>query len=189
MRILISAAFAASIAASPAIAQVYTNEPGNRPPADSTTHSQVIIPSRDEGYREPYESDFTRWDRADRESRNSLPVADPGTRYRKYDWDRPEPGRNGYFADDYRSPFTVNPKPLKLSDRVYRGRDARYYCRRWDGTTMLIEAGESVLGDRLAVGGSQTLRVLAAADAGVADAIARRDLRCGGVVVISVPVS
>src|SRR3546814_19987258 len=51
---------------------------------------------------------------------------------------------------------------LGYGDRVYRGYDGRYYCRRDDGTTGLIigAIGGGLLGDALAPGDSRTLGVL-----------------------------
>ncbi|MBX9813761.1 MAG: glycine zipper 2TM domain-containing protein [Sphingomonas sp.] len=48
---------------------------------------------------------------------------------------------------------------MSRNDRVYRGRDGRYYCRRNDGTTGLIVGGlgGGVLGNLIAPGGSKTL--------------------------------
>ena len=48
---------------------------------------------------------------------------------------------------------------MNRDDRIYRGRDNRYYCRRSDGTTGLIigAVGGGVLGNIIAPGGSKTL--------------------------------
>lgn len=79
-------------------------------------------------------------------------------RGRGYNWNRPDPRYNGYYADNYyrrgNSPYYLN-----RNDRVYRGRDGRYYCRRNDGTTGLIVGGlgGGVLGNVIAPGGSKTL--------------------------------
>lgn len=53
-------------------------------------------------------------------------------------------------------------------DRIYRGSDNRYYCRRDDGTTGLIIGGISggVLGHIIAPGGSKTLGAIIGAGAG-----------------------
>lgn len=57
---------------------------------------------------------------------------------------------------------------LGRNDRIYRGYNGRYYCRRSDGTTGLIIGGISggVLGSLLANGGSNTLGALIGAGAG-----------------------
>ena len=48
---------------------------------------------------------------------------------------------------------------MNSNDRIYRGQDNRYYCRRNDGTTGLIigAIGGGVLGNVIAPGGSKTL--------------------------------
>ena len=58
---------------------------------------------------------------------------------RNYDYNRYERGYNNYYADRY-----YRPGPLYVmhrGDRIYRGHDGRYYCRRSDGTTGLIIGG------------------------------------------------
>ena len=57
---------------------------------------------------------------------------------------------------------------MSRNDRVYRGSDNRYYCRRDDGTTGLIIGGISggVLGSIIAPGGSKTLGALIGAAGG-----------------------
>lgn len=80
--------------------------------------------------------------------------------YRNYDYNRPARGQNAYYADQYyRDGRYYQARTLGPNDRVYRGRDNRYYCRRDDGTTGLIIGGLSggVLGNVIAPGGSKTL--------------------------------
>ena len=71
---------------------------------------------------------------------------------------------------------------LSQNDRVYRGQDGRYYCRRSDGTTGLIVGGIAggVLGNIIAPGGSETLGTLlgAAAGAAVGASVDRNNVRC-----------
>ena len=74
---------------------------------------------------------------------------------------------------------------LAANDRVYRGQDGRYYCRRNDGTTGLIvgAAVGGVLGNIIAPGGSKTLGTLLGAGAGAVagtaiDKEASKDMRC-----------
>ena len=63
-------------------------------------------------------------------------------RYGRYDWNNPDPRYNGYYADRYyRSDPRYREYRLSANDRVYRGQDGRYYCRRSDGTTGLIVGG------------------------------------------------
>ncbi len=83
--------------------------------------------------------------------------------YRHYDYNRPQRGYNAYYADQYyRDGRYYQPRRLSTNDRIYRGRDNRYYCRRSDGTTGLVigAIGGGVLGGAIASGGSNTLGVL-----------------------------
>ncbi|MGL4543522.1 MAG: glycine zipper 2TM domain-containing protein, partial [Polymorphobacter sp.] len=77
----------------------------------------------------------------------------------QYGWDRPDPRYNGYYADNYYRSGNYRPVQLTGDDRIYRGNDNRYYCRRKDGTTGLIVGalGGGVLGNVIAPGGSKTL--------------------------------
>lgn len=91
--------------------------------------------------------------------------------YRRYDYNRPEPGARGYYADQYyRSGRYYQPRYLSRDDRVYRGRDGRYYCRRNDGTTGLLAGGAlgGLLGNVIAPGGSKTLGTILGAAGGAA---------------------
>ena len=83
--------------------------------------------------------------------------------YRNYDYNRLPRGQSVYYADQYyRDGRYYQPRRLSRNDRIYRGRDNRYYCRRSDGTTGLIIGGISgaVLGSAIAGGGSNTLGAL-----------------------------
>ena len=57
---------------------------------------------------------------------------------------------------------------MSRSDRVYRGSDNRYYCKRDDGTTGLILGGIAggALGNIVTPGGSKTLGTIIGAGAG-----------------------
>jgi Ni/Co efflux regulator RcnB len=84
-------------------------------------------------------------------------------RGRSYSYNRPDPRYNGYYADNYyRGGGNYRPRRLGPDERIYRGRDNRYYCRRGDGTTGLIigAVGGGVLGNVIAPGGSKTLGTL-----------------------------
>jgi hypothetical protein len=84
-------------------------------------------------------------------------------RGRNYSYNRPDPRYGGYYADNYyRGGGNYRPLRLGSNDRIYRGRDNRYYCRRSDGTTGLIIGGLTggVLGNAIAPGGSRTLGTL-----------------------------
>jgi hypothetical protein len=92
-------------------------------------------------------------------------------RYRQYDYNRPEPGRNAYYADDYyRDGRYYQPRRLGSNDRIYAGRDGRYYCRRSDGTTGLIIGGLAggALGATLGAGSNGVLGALLGAGIGAA---------------------
>jgi Glycine zipper 2TM domain len=101
---------------------------------------------------------------------------------RRYDWNRPAAG-GYYYADDYyRDGRYYRERRLSRSDRIYRGRDGRYYCRRDDGTTgLIIGAGVGALiGNSLDDGRSSLLGTLIGAGAGAAIGreIDRGSVRC-----------
>ena len=107
--------------------------------------------------------------------------------YRRYDWNSYEPGYSGYYADDYyRDGRYYRERRLSYNDRIYRGRDGRYYCRRNDGTTgLIIGAGVGALiGNSLDNGRSNVLGTILGAAAGGAIGASidrnnsRYDLRC-----------
>jgi hypothetical protein len=104
-----------------------------------------------------------RWDRhEDRRDRHEDRRDRREDRYdvRRGYWD---PARY-YRHDNYR----YAPRRLGRNDRIYRGSDNRYYCRRDDGTTGLIVGGVAggVLGHIIAPGGSKTLGTIIGAGAG-----------------------
>jgi hypothetical protein len=103
--------------------------------------------------RKEYQRDARDYQRA----RQTAPDWQRG---RNYSYNRPDPRYNGYYADNYyRSGDYYGQRPLAVNDRIYRGRDNRYYCRRSDGTTGLVVGalGGGVLGNVIAPGGSKTL--------------------------------
>lgn len=104
-------------------------------------------------------------------------------RYSRYDYNRYERGYNRYYADRYyRSGSYYPDRRLSWNDRVYRGQNGRYYCRRGDGTTgLIVGAGiGALLGNQINIGGSSTLRTIAGGAIGAAlgQSIARGRLRC-----------
>ena len=110
--------------------------------------------------------------------------SDPRYRtYGNYDYNRADPAYGGYYADRY---YVDNPRyrerRLSARDRVYRGQNGNYYCRRNDGTTGLLVGGAAggVLGTIIAPGGSELLgTVLGAAGGALAGrAIDRNNVRC-----------
>lgn len=106
--------------------------------------------------------------------------------YRNYDYNRPDPSYGSYDAGRYyRDDRRYRERRLGHNDRVYRGQDGRYYCRRSDGTTGLIIGGIAggVLGNVIAPGGSETLGTLLGAAGGALagreiDRSSSRDVRC-----------
>ena len=83
-----------------------------------------------------------------------------------------------YRHDDHR----YRARHLGRNDRIYRGSDNRYYCKRDDGTTGLIVGGVTggVLGNVIAPGGSKTLGTIIGAGAGalIGRAIDDGDIVC-----------
>lgn len=70
---------------------------------------------------------------------------------------------NGYDASRYyRAGPNYQERALAADDRVYRGSDGRYYCRRNDGTTGLIvgAAGGGILGNVIDGGHSRAAGTL-----------------------------
>ena len=103
--------------------------------------------------------------------------------YRNYDYNRLPPGERAYYADDYyRADRSYRERRLTRNDRIYRGRDGRYYCRRPDGTTGLIVGGVAggLFGNALSSGRNATLGTLlgAAAGAALGSAVERGNVRC-----------
>ncbi len=107
----------------------------------------------------------------------------PSRQWRDYDYNRPDPSYGSYDAGRY---YRENPRQrerrLSRNDRVYRGQDGRYYCRRSDGSTGLIVGAVvgGVLGNQIAPGGSEVLGTILGAGAGAlaGQAIDRGEARC-----------
>ena len=100
--------------------------------------------------------------------------------YNQYDYDRHDPRYDRYYADQY---YVDDPRyterRLSDNDRIYAGRDGRYYCRRSDGTTGAIVGGIAggALGAAFTSGPLGTL--LGAGAGAVAGAsIDRNNVRC-----------
>lgn len=109
-------------------------------------------------------------DRADWRGNGRGPGRD-WRQYRGYDYNRPEPGQRAYYADRYyRDGSYYQPRRLGRYDRIYRGGNGRYYCRRSDGTTGLIVGGLAggLLGNALSNGRSSTLGTLLGVAGGAA---------------------
>jgi hypothetical protein len=104
-------------------------------------------------------------------------------RWRNYDYNRFEPGQRGYYAERYyRDGRYCQPRSLGRNDRIYRGMNGRYYCRRNDGTTGLVVGGLAggALGNVIAGGGSRLLGTLIGAGGGalLGQQIDRGQVRC-----------
>lgn len=101
--------------------------------------------------------------------------------YRQYDYNRLPQGQRAYYANDYyRDGRYYQERRLTRNERIYRGQDNRYYCRRSDGTTGLIVGGAvgGLLGNTIVSGGSRTLATIIGAGAG---ALLGREVDRGGV--------
>jgi hypothetical protein len=102
--------------------------------------------------------------------------------YRRYDWNKPAPTGYYYANEYYRDGRYYRVRPLSRYDRIYRGSDGRYYCRRSDGTTgLIIGAGVGALiGNSLDNGRSSVLGTLigGAAGAAIGREIDRGQVRC-----------
>jgi hypothetical protein len=101
---------------------------------------------------------------------------------RNYDWNRPDPRYGGYDASRYYRQGNYQERRLGRNDRIYRGGDGRYYCRRSDGTTGLIVGALAggLLGNALDGGRSSTLGTLLGAGGGalLGRSIDRGNVRC-----------
>ena len=103
--------------------------------------------------------------------------------YRDYDWNRPDPYNQRYYADQYyRDGRYYQPRRLSSDDRVYRGQNGQYYCRRSDGTTGLIigAAAGALLGNTITNGDSRLLGTIIGGGAGalLGREISRGQVRC-----------
>ncbi len=100
----------------------------------------------------------------------------------RYSYNRPDPRYNGYYADNYYRGGNYAPARLGVNDRIYRGNDNRFYCRRRDGTTGLIVGalGGGVLGNVIAPGGSKTLGSIIGGGLGavIGNSIDRNNVTC-----------
>lgn len=100
--------------------------------------------------------------------------------YSRYDYNRWDPAQGAYYPDQYYvDDSRYSERRLSSNDRIYQGRDGRYYCRRNDGTTGLIVGGIAggALGAAFTSGTLGTvLGALAGAAAGTA--IDRNNVKC-----------
>ncbi len=104
-------------------------------------------------------------------------------RYGRYDYNNPDPAYGGYDAGRYyREDRRYRERALSRNDRVYRGEDGRYYCRRSDGTTGLVVGAVAggALGAIIAGGNSGLLGAVigGAAGAAIGASVDKGDVRC-----------
>jgi outer membrane lipoprotein SlyB len=103
--------------------------------------------------------------------------------WRQYDYNRPDPAYGDYDAGRYhREGKPQRERQLSANERIYRGKDGQYYCRRSDGSTGLIVGALAggVLGNVIAPGGSEVFGTILGAGAGAlaGRAIDRKSARC-----------
>ncbi|MBV7266774.1 glycine zipper 2TM domain-containing protein [Erythrobacter ani] len=91
-------------------------------------------------------------------------------RYDRYDDDDDIYDRRGRY---------IEPRRIHRGDRIWRGRDGRYYCRRGNGTTGLIigAAGGALLGRAIDTRGDRTVGTLLG---GALGAVLGREIDRGG---------
>ena len=104
-------------------------------------------------------------------------------RYGRYDYNNPDPRYGGYYADHYyRNYRRYRERTMSGDDRIYRGQDGRYYCRRSDGSTGLVVGAVvgGIAGNIIAPGDSKTLGTVLGAIGGAAIGAAATsgDARC-----------
>jgi outer membrane lipoprotein SlyB len=145
-------------------------------PAVSQTSSQLQY----EREMRQYEQQVAQYERQQR--RYNRQTNRNWGRYRSYDYNRYEPGQSRYYADRYYRSGNYQARRLSTDDRIYRGRNGQYYCRRPDGTTGLIIGGiaGALLGSAIAPGNSTTIGALigGAGGAVAGRAIDRNNVRC-----------
>ena len=91
-------------------------------------------------------------------------------------------GKHYWKGDRYYSNGRYDGRRLSHNDRIYRGGDGRYYCKRNDGTTGLIigAAAGALLGRTVDTSGDRMLGTLLGGGAGalLGREIDRGDVRC-----------
>jgi uncharacterized protein YcfJ len=112
----------------------------------------------------------------------AAPVAMPAPAFAQHH-KRHHGDRHWDAADHYRA--GKHERRLTRADRIYRGRDGRYYCKRDDGTTGLVIGAVAggvlgnLFGDQL-IGGGKTLGTLLGAGGGalLGRELDRGDIKC-----------
>jgi hypothetical protein len=103
--------------------------------------------------------------------------------YNRYDYDRYDPRYGNYQANRYyRDGSYYRDRRLSNQDRIYRGSNGQYYCRRNDGTTGLIigAVGGGLLGRVITPNGSKTLGTILGGAGGalIGRSIGRDGVQC-----------
>jgi hypothetical protein len=125
-----------------------------------------------------------REDRRDnRQAQRRRQNAQAWQNYNRYDYNRYEPRYGNYQANRYyRDGRYYADRRLTNRDRIYRGSNGQYYCRRDDGTTGLIigAIGGGLLGREIAANGSKTLGAILGGASGalIGRSIGRGGVRC-----------
>jgi hypothetical protein len=137
------------------------------PLLSGTAHAQSWEERQRERDREYNERRGRDWRDRDRDGRRDYRwYGDRGDRR----WDPSDNYRNGNYRE----------RRLGRNDRIYRGRDNRYYCRRNDGTTGLVVGAAlgGILGG--AIGNGDLLGVLLGGGGGalLGREIDRGNVRC-----------
>lgn len=188
MRHLISAALLAAMApvALSAPAPALAQSPSDQARWDAAQARYQQETERFQAERDRYARARSAWRRGDSGYGYAPPPPPPGDRYGNGYAPPPPPppppsGRygNGYAGDDryeadydpsryYRDGPGYQERVLAADDRVYRGTDGRYYCKRNDGTTGLIigAAGGGILGNVIDGGHSRAAGTLIGAALG-----------------------
>lgn len=167
----LAAIIAASFAvAAPAAAQ-NANYSYDRQSQDEEARFEAAQRRYDGEYR-TFQEALERYKRS-RDTRTSNRDPRYDDRYDDENWDP---------AGQYRAGNNYQERVLRTDERVYRGNDGRYYCRRSDGTTGLIvgAAAGGLFGNVIAGRRSSTVGTLLGAIAGgaIGSAADRNQVRC-----------
>jgi hypothetical protein len=168
---LISMLAAGTLLASPIVAMAdghddHGGNHGHQNGGDHDKHDRYDNDRHDNDHHDNDHYDHGHHDNGNHYGNHSYAVVQPQHdwhNYRHYDYNRLPPGERVYYPDRYyRSGTYYQTRYLGPTDRIYRGQDNRYYCRRSDGTTGLIIGGLAggSFGAAIAPGGSQTLGAL-----------------------------
>ena len=139
---------ATPVAAQSSAERARFNEAQRRYDRETSIYQQAVDRYRSRGgrvdaYNNGYRSGDTSYNNSDR----------------RYADDRDE---NGYDPSRYYKDGNYQERTLSNDDRVYRGSDGQYYCKRSDGTTGLVigAVGGGVLGNVIDGGHSRAVGTL-----------------------------